>query len=123
MSADRQVRHLMDVIASRTSCRAYKPEPIPEADILHILEAARLAPSACNKQPWRFAVVRDPDARRRIVDEGFLPGIAISGLPTWCPSLTPALRQKSSGRRVHPILHPTGNGLGGRCDRAGRSES
>lgn len=39
------------------------------------MEAARLAPSACNKQPWRFAVVCDPDLRRRIVEEGFLPGI------------------------------------------------
>jgi nitroreductase len=42
---------------------------------MRILEAARLAPSACNKQPWRFAVIRDADSRRRIVEEGFLPGI------------------------------------------------
>jgi nitroreductase len=42
---------------------------------MQILEAARLAPSACNQQPWRFAVVRDLDLRRRIVEEGFLPGV------------------------------------------------
>ena len=41
---------------------------------MQILEAARLAPSACNEQPWRFAVVRDPELRRRVVQEGFLPG-------------------------------------------------
>ncbi len=64
-----------DVIARRVSCRAYKSDPVPEAHVLQILEAARLAPSACNKQPWRFAVVRDPELRRRIVEEGFLPGI------------------------------------------------
>jgi nitroreductase len=69
---------LMDVIAGRTSCRAYKSDPVSEGDILHVLEAARLAPSACNKQPWRFAVVRDPDARRRIVEEGFLPGVKMT---------------------------------------------
>ncbi len=68
-------KRLMDIIASRTSCRAYKPDPVSEADILLVLEAARLAPSACNKQPWRFAVVRDPQVRRRIVEKGFLPGI------------------------------------------------
>ena len=75
MSVDPQDGRLMDVIASRTSCRAYKPDAVQEADILHFLEAARLAPSACNKQPWRFAVVRHAETRRRIVDEGFLPGI------------------------------------------------
>jgi nitroreductase len=57
------------------SCRAYKTDPVPQSDLLRILEAARLAPSACNQQPWRFAVVRDAELRRRIVEEGFLPGI------------------------------------------------
>ena len=61
-------------IARRVSCRAYQSIPVPEAHLMRILEAARLAPSACNQQPWRFAVVRDPDLRRRIVEDGFLPG-------------------------------------------------
>ncbi len=65
-------------IARRVSCRAYKPDPVPEAHVLQILEAARLAPSACNQQPWRFAVVLDPELRRRIVDDGFLPGIKMT---------------------------------------------
>jgi nitroreductase len=45
---------------------------------MQVLEAARLAPSACNQQPWRFAVVRNRDLRRRIVEEGFLPGIKMT---------------------------------------------
>jgi nitroreductase len=65
----------MDLIARRVSCRAYKTIPVPESHLRDILEAARLAPSACNQQPWRFAVVRDPVARRRVVEEGFLPGL------------------------------------------------
>jgi nitroreductase len=68
-------RVLIDVISRRVSCRDYKPDPVPVEHLMRILEAARLAPSACNKQPWRFAVVRDPGLRRRIVEEGFLPGI------------------------------------------------
>ena len=67
-----------DAIARRVSCRAYQPTPVPQAQLMHILEAARLAPSACNQQPWRFAVVRDLDLRRRIVEEGFLPGIKMT---------------------------------------------
>ena len=67
-----------DAIARRTSCRAYQPTPVLEAHLMQILEAARLAPSACNQQPWRFAVVREPDLKRRIVEEGFLPGIKMT---------------------------------------------
>jgi nitroreductase len=65
----------MDIIARRVSCRAYRPDPVPQEHLMQMLEAARLAPSACNNQPWRFAVVRDVELRRRIVSEGFLPGI------------------------------------------------
>ena len=67
-----------DAIARRVSCRGYQPTPVPQAHLLQILEAARLAPSACNQQPWRFAVVRDLELRRRIVKDGFLPGIKMN---------------------------------------------
>lgn len=67
-----------DAIARRVSCRAYQPTPVSQAQLMQILEAARLAPSACNQQPWRFVVVRVLDLRRRIVEEGFLPGIKMT---------------------------------------------
>lgn len=67
-----------DTISRRVSCRAYKADPVPRTHVLQILEAARFAPSACNQQPWRFAVVRAPGLRRRIVEEGFLPGIKMA---------------------------------------------
>ena len=66
---------IMGLVARRTSCRAYQTVPVAETEIYAVLEAARLAPSACNRQPWRFAVVRDDAARQRIVGDGFLPGI------------------------------------------------
>lgn len=69
---------VVDAIARRVSCRAYQTTPVPEPHLLQMLEAARLAPSACNQQPWRFAVVRNPDLRRRIVEESFLPGIKMN---------------------------------------------
>jgi nitroreductase len=67
-----------NVIARRVSCRAYQPKPVPQAQLTQILEAARLAPSACNQQPWRFAVVSNLELRRRIVEDGFLPGIKMT---------------------------------------------
>ena len=70
--------NVAETIARRVSCRAYRPDPVPQAQVLQILEAARLAPSACNQQPWRFAVVRDSALRQRIVEQGFLPGIKMT---------------------------------------------
>jgi nitroreductase len=47
-----------DLVAARYSVRAYRPDPVPEPLLLEVLEAARLAPSACNRQPFRVVVVR-----------------------------------------------------------------
>ncbi|MHA1469265.1 MAG: nitroreductase family protein [Candidatus Asgardarchaeia archaeon] len=54
---------LLDVIYNRRSIRKYKPDPIPDEIIEKILNAARLAPSAHNIQPWHFIVVTDKKLR------------------------------------------------------------
>ena len=46
-----------DLIAARYSVRAYKPEPVEEDKLRAVLDAARLAPTAANRQPIRFVVV------------------------------------------------------------------
>ena len=51
--------------ALRYSCRSYRPDAVSEDNIATLLEGARLAPSACNRQPWRFMVVRPEDAAGR----------------------------------------------------------
>ncbi len=51
----------------RYSCRKYLPRPIGRESLLALLEAARLAPSACNRQPWEFIVVDSDDEARRAV--------------------------------------------------------
>lgn len=48
-----------EAIAARRSIRRFRPEPLDDARVRALLEAARLAPSAINCQPWRFKVVRD----------------------------------------------------------------
>ena len=47
------------VVRDRRSIRRYKHHEIPPQDLSRILDAARLAPSAENSQPWRFIIVRD----------------------------------------------------------------
>ena len=65
----------IELVRHRTSCRAYDPKPVPREYLERMLEAARLAPSACNKQPWRFAVGEDETSRMRLINESFLAGI------------------------------------------------
>jgi len=65
----------IELVKQRSSCRAYEPRPVPKEHLELMLEAARLAPSACNRQPWRFAVVREEATRMRLVNEAFLAGI------------------------------------------------
>jgi len=54
---------LWEAIRTRRSIRAYKPDPVPRALVEKVLEAARLAPSAANRQPWHFFVVADAGRR------------------------------------------------------------
>jgi nitroreductase len=47
-----------DLIRARYSVRAYKPDPVEEEKLLQVLEAARLAPTAANRQPFRLIVIK-----------------------------------------------------------------
>ncbi|MFO0758646.1 MAG: nitroreductase family protein [Byssovorax sp.] len=59
MTERSDAERLLALMASRRSIRSYRPDPPPRALIEQVLEAAILAPSASNKQPWRFLVVQD----------------------------------------------------------------
>ena len=59
---------MLEPILDRRSIRKYTDEPVPDAAVEQILEAARLAPSGNNTQPWRFLVVRDAATRRAIAE-------------------------------------------------------
>ncbi len=61
MAAD-AIRTIME----RRSIRSYQPKPLPEKDLRTILEAGRQAPSAANRQPWHFVVVRDQENKRKL---------------------------------------------------------
>ena len=57
---------LLSFIRSRRSIRQYQDREVPEEAIQQILEAGRWAPSASNRQPWHFIVIRDPDIRQSV---------------------------------------------------------
>ena len=59
----------MDVyqcVRSRLTVREFKPDPVPERVIRLMLQAARWAPSARNRQPWNFIVIQSRDALAQI---------------------------------------------------------
>jgi len=55
-----------EAIQSRRSIRKYASDDVPDELVKQMLEAARLAPSGSNSQPWRFIVVRDPKTKKEI---------------------------------------------------------
>lgn len=57
--------------AARRSIRKYKPVPVEREKLDVCLEAARLAPSACNAQPYRFIVLDDPALKDRFCAAAF----------------------------------------------------
>ena len=57
---------LFDALRTLSSVRRFRPDPIPNSVLRHVIEAATHAPSARNAQPWYFLVVREPDAKRAI---------------------------------------------------------
>lgn len=56
------------IARERYSCRAFKDTPLTDIQINHILEAARLAPSACNFQPTHVWVVKSPERLAKLKD-------------------------------------------------------
>ena len=59
----------LELVSSRQSVRAFDPERSVEKDkIERIIETARLAPSACNAQPWSFVLVDDPELKNKVAD-------------------------------------------------------
>ena len=57
---------LFDVISAQRACRSFGTDPVADADLELILDAAVHAPSAENRQPWEFVIVRDTEARDAI---------------------------------------------------------
>src|SRR5712691_11175538 len=57
---------VLEAIKSGKSASKFKPTPVPEQKIQAVFNAARLAPSADNLQPWKFIVVTDEDAKRQV---------------------------------------------------------
>lgn len=86
----------LELVQQRRSVRAYTDTPVEKEKIHRCLEAARLAPSACNSQPWHFIVVDDPEVKDRIARETIGPVISFNHFSFQAPVLVVAVLEPSN---------------------------
>ena len=68
----------IDLIEKRQSDRKYIQKSIPENDLLKIIEAGRLAPSASNSQPWTFVVAENHEIKNKVAEAAATKGLPIN---------------------------------------------
>ena len=56
----------LDLVKQRYSCRSYQTKSVEQEKIDYVMECVRFAPSAVNKQPWRFHVITKDDDRKKL---------------------------------------------------------
>jgi len=94
-----------EAIKRRRSIRRFRPDPVPQDMVLQMLEGARLAPSASNRQPWRFVVVTDAEEKKRLrqicLDQAFIEEAAVVFVA--CADLS-AYSREASRRRYQEFI-------------------
>ena len=56
----------LDLVKQRYSCRSYQEKSVEQEKLDYVMECVRLAPSAVNKQPWMFRVVKDEAEKAKL---------------------------------------------------------
>jgi len=85
----------LELVRKRRSCRKYSSRPVPPEAIRRCLEAARLSPSACNSQPWRFIVVQEPGLKGRLGEKAFSGIHKMNAFARSAPVLVVVIREVS----------------------------
>jgi nitroreductase len=86
----------LELAKKRTSVRSYSSKRVARVTINRCLEAARLAPSACNSQPWTFIVVDDEEVKAALASETETAMIPINSFVVQAPVLVALVLQKSN---------------------------
>jgi nitroreductase len=87
---------LIDLIISRQSDRKYSNEPVTKEQLDRILEAGRMAPSACNSQPWKFVVVDDPQLLSQMAEAASAKLLGMNGFVDQAPLMIVVIREQAN---------------------------
>ena len=86
----------LDLAKTRQSVRKYLDKPVEKEKIERCLEAARLAPSASNSQPWSFIVIDDPKLKDAVARKTFDRVISFNRFSLQAPVLVLLLSERPS---------------------------
>ncbi|OFX28482.1 MAG: NAD(P)H nitroreductase [Bacteroidetes bacterium GWA2_31_9] len=78
----------------RQSVRKYKSQPVPKEKIEHCVEAARIAPSACNSQPWSFIIVDEPALKEKVAKETYSTLVSFNKFTLQAPAIVVLVVEK-----------------------------
>lgn len=92
-----------DVISKRRSVRGYSGQAVEEDKLERIMEAVRQAPSACNKQPFRFLIIKDPAPKEKICEAYPQPWLKDAPLAVVALGNSDKAWQRFSGTSAHVI--------------------
>lgn len=82
------------LIEQRESCRSYTEQPVEREKLVRCVEAARLAPSACNSQPWRYLVVTNPDLCAKL--RPCVQGMGMNKFANGCQAFIVVVEEKAT---------------------------
>lgn len=82
-----------DLINKRESCRNYTDKPVEKEKLIACIEACRIAPSACNGQPWKFIVVNNKELSTKVAK--CLQNLVMNKFTDKCPAFIIILEEKS----------------------------
>jgi len=86
---------LLDLLKHRKSVRDFLDRPVEREKIMICLEAARLAPSACNSQPWKFIVVDDRQLKNKLCNAAFSSIYFINAFCKIAPVIVVVISERS----------------------------
>ncbi|HPP66998.1 MAG TPA: nitroreductase family protein [bacterium] len=86
---------LLELIKTRQSVREYKPDSIDPRILDRCFEAARLAPSACNSQPWSFIAITQPGLIKQLSEQAFSGIYALNSFAKKAPAIIVVITERS----------------------------
>ena len=87
-------KKILELITSRQSDRKYSDQPVEKEKLNRIIEAGRMAPSACNAQPWKFIVATDPELIGKIAEAASAKLLGMNSFVAQAPAILVVVREK-----------------------------
>jgi nitroreductase len=89
-------KKVLELIKRRQSDRKYSDQPVEKEKLERIIEAGRMAPSACNAQPWRFIVVNEPELLSKLAEASSAKLLGMNGFVSQAPVMVIVIREQAN---------------------------